>query len=126
MKKILLVLIGTLALSIVVFGFRRSNAVLQGDESSPMQSVRFTVSHVVNVEQTLPVRLRIIDNDNGVVAHDVIKRLYRKDGRYITAPMLLEHGSYRVEAIIQMDGGITKTYVNNSFTVSVQTDTVSH
>ena len=112
MKKMAFILMAVLALSIVVFGFSDGRSAVAVNINPAKHAVRFNIEQTVPAGVKLPARIRVISNTTGVLAYDSVTRLTLKANKYISEPILLGQGSYRVEAIATMPDGERKSYRN--------------
>jgi hypothetical protein len=98
MKKILTILTITMTMSIVLFGFvnRKQNGAFNSAETGRM--VRFIIDHPGHTSGSLYAQVRAISTTTGMTAYDRRLPLTRENGKYVTTPLMLVEGSYRVEA----------------------------
>jgi hypothetical protein len=112
MKKIFFILAAVLALSIVVFGFGGQKAIATNVTDPGGQAVRFNIDEPLGAGEQLKARIRVISSTSGAVAYEAVSTLSKKQGRYVSNPIILNEGHYRVEAITEIPGGETASFVN--------------
>lgn len=112
MKKILFILAAVLALSIVVFGFGGQMTAGSKNLDARRQAVRFNIVESPTAGDQLKARIRVINSSTGAVAYEAVNTLSKKQGSYVSEPVVLNEGSYRVEATTETAGGETASFVN--------------
>ena len=108
MKKILVMLTVTMTISIVLFGFvnRKQNGAFNAESG---RTFRFIIDHPGPTSGKMYAQVRVVSTITGKTAYDKRISLTRENGKYVTAPLVLSEGSYRVEAISYSAG------VHNAF-----------
>ncbi len=111
MKKILSMLTVTMMMSVVLFGFVNRNQVAPYNGSQSSKIIRFVIDRAEHTAENLQAHIRVIDIVTGKPVHDNLFQLTKENGKYVTEPLTLGKGNYRVEALIQSAGEHT-TYAN--------------